>query len=257
MAFYDNHFGTQFGWLHLGDASQNHSMRDFGLYPKSKPVVSPPVPKTMVISIPGANGNLDFSESLTGYTTYENRQIKFEYSYLGDRAQFDRIYHTVLNAIHGRTMGIILDEDSGYYYHGRITVDEPEYDKKRMYLTITADVFPYQMELYASDEPWVWDTFSFVDGVIRDYSSISVNSVDPPLEVTVFGSPMPTVPHIYKRSGTGFVTYTVDGVEKTVNLFGSGDMIAYTPDLVLHDGENLLKFSGTMEISISFRGGRL
>ena len=41
-------FGVTFG--------DKHSYRDWGLIPKSRPVISPPAPKTNYISIPEADG---------------------------------------------------------------------------------------------------------------------------------------------------------------------------------------------------------
>ena len=53
-----------------------HSYRDWGLLLKSRPVISPPSPKTVYVDIPGSNGVIDLTESLTGDVKFDNRTIK-------------------------------------------------------------------------------------------------------------------------------------------------------------------------------------
>lgn len=264
---YDNKYGAKFSAV-KNASNAYHNFRTWGLYPQSKPVISPPAPKVYTIDVPGANGVVDYTESLTGYVQYQNREGTFPYVYIGDRKQFDKVYHQVLAAIHGKRMYVTLDEDPGGYYYGRMTVEEPKYAKDRMYLTITGDFEPYKYEMYSSAEPWVWDTFSFIDGVIRNYSEIEVDNVRsaPSFDVNgddafiLVGSPMPVVPSIYLLSGTivkiGYIS--ADGVQKTVGMVITDyDYSVSMPDLLLRDGENVIWLNGQGTIKIDYRGGNL
>ena len=49
------------------------------LIPTSRPVINPPEVKTKYVEIPGANGKLDLTESLTGYPLYDSRTGSIEY----------------------------------------------------------------------------------------------------------------------------------------------------------------------------------
>lgn len=51
---------------------------DWHIVPSSRPVIKPPTKKTNYLDIPGADGNLDLSEALTGYPVYNNREGSIE-----------------------------------------------------------------------------------------------------------------------------------------------------------------------------------
>lgn len=57
-----------------------HSYDDWGLILKSRPVISPPSPKTIYIDVPGADGIIDLTESMTGEVKFNNRTITFEFN---------------------------------------------------------------------------------------------------------------------------------------------------------------------------------
>ena len=52
---------------------------DWHLIPSTRPLFNPPDAKTHYVDIPGANGQLDLIESLTGYPLYENRTGSIEF----------------------------------------------------------------------------------------------------------------------------------------------------------------------------------
>ena len=97
-----------------------------------------------------------------------------------------------MSDLHGKRVKVIFDDDMGYYYVGRATV-VPDYDRKGQIgtFTVTIDAEPYKYSIVDSLEPWKWDTFSFVDGVIQGYSDIVVNGSR---EVTLSGSELPVIP---------------------------------------------------------------
>ena len=53
---------------------EKNTWDDWYLIPSSRPVFNPPSVKTQYIDIPGANGQIDLTESLTGYPVYKNRE---------------------------------------------------------------------------------------------------------------------------------------------------------------------------------------
>ena len=52
---------------------------------------------------------------------------------------------TILNAIHGQQLKIILDEDPDWYYIGRVELDSPSYDGTWQFNIIGA-VYPYKLK---------------------------------------------------------------------------------------------------------------
>ena len=125
-----------------------HSYRDWGLLEKSRPVVSPPRPKTKLIPVPGSDTVIDLTENLTGKVHYEMRTISFEFITLAERERWPHLYSDILNTIHGKRIRIIMDDDPNYYYIGRVSVDNLETEKKTAILTMTAEVEPYKRERF-------------------------------------------------------------------------------------------------------------
>lgn len=125
-----------------------HTYRDWGLLTKSRPVISPPVPKTKMISVPGSDTVIDLTESLTGNIHYEMRTIRFEFVTAAERERWPALYSEIMNTLHGRRIRIIMDDDPNFYYTGRVMVDGFEPEKKTAVLTMTAQVEPYKRERF-------------------------------------------------------------------------------------------------------------
>lgn len=166
MPFYGVTFGTK------------HTYNDWGLIPKSRPVISPPVPKTLYVDIPGADGLLDLTNALSDDVKYENRTITFEFNVLDARNRWSNIYSAILDYLHGQSMKIILDEDPTYYYMGRVQVNEWKSDKRTSTITIEANVEPYKMNVVSTAEDWLWDPFNFETDVIRNYSNMEFDRIN-------------------------------------------------------------------------------
>ena len=61
---------------------------------------------------------------------------------------------------------IILDDDKNFYYRGKVTINSFDTNKNIGEIVINVDAEPYKIEVRKSEGDWLWDTFSFVDGVI-------------------------------------------------------------------------------------------
>ena len=70
---------------------------DWHLVPASRPLFNPPTVKTKIIDIPGANGNLDLSDSLTKYPVYNNREGQIEFIVMNDYWEWYDAYSTIMN----------------------------------------------------------------------------------------------------------------------------------------------------------------
>lgn len=227
-----------------------HSYRDWGLILKSRPVISPPSPKTVYIDIPASDGILDLTESLTGDVKYENRTITFEFAVLDARNRWSNVYSEILDFLHGQHMKIILDEDPTYYYVGRLKVNEWMSDKKTSTIRIEGTVEPYKLETFSSLDDWEWDSFNFETGIIRDYKNIAVDGT---INFIVEGGRKPIIPSFIVHSDDGF-GMTVKFKETTYSLPDGTSRIL---NIILREGRNVLYFTGNGTVSIDYRGGRL
>lgn len=235
-------YGVTFG--------EKHSYRDWNLIPKSRPVISPPTPKTLYVDIPESDGKLDLSESLSGEIKFDNRTITFEFNVREARSRWTDLYSEILNYLHGKRMNIYLDEDPKYYYSGRLQVDEWRSDKKTSTLVITADVDPYKYNINGSLDPWEWDSFNFETDVIREYADISVNGSR---TFTICGSRRSVVPL--------FIVNSADDTGMQVVFQGNTfDLLEGTnrvPNIVIKEGESEVTFIGNGTVSIDYREGSL
>lgn len=223
-----------------------HMLRDLGLALSRTDCVQPPVPKTTLLDIPGGNGAIDITDSMTGRTVYNNREIKMEFGRGLGKKEWPTLYSDLLRRFHGQKVKVIFDDDKNYYYAGRATVSE--YSRFQMLGTvvITVDAEPYKLEMLSSLDNWLWDTFNFKTGIIRSYKNLVV---DGERTLRVVGRSKVVVPLIISDAA---MTVSFNG--------GIYDVVAGNNkiyDIVIEEGENSLTFAGHGIVSVDYRGGLL
>ena len=201
-----------------------HTYRDFGLICTSLQIELPELKKKQ-IELKGADGYIDLTE-VFGHPMYGNRTIKAEFVLKETGAE---------------------DCDPAYYYEGRFEEEHEKEFRPFSKVILTADCKPYKKELADSTaEDWLWDTFSFEDGIIREYKNITVNGS---YTLNIIGREQILVPIIYSTAPMT-VTYN----NKTYNLVTGKN---YIYSIAIQPGDNLLAFKGTGTISVEYRGGKL
>ena len=124
-----------------------HSYDDFGLILSGKEIGSPE-PKVNQVDVEGSDGVLDYTDYF-GDVKFKNRSLSFIFSTLGQTpAQFMEKFTEVHNAIHGKMMEIVLDDDPEFYYVGRVTVNQWKANRNLAEIIIEVDAEPYKMELH-------------------------------------------------------------------------------------------------------------
>lgn len=235
-------FGTKNTWT------------DWKLVPTSRPVFDPPEVKTILIDVPGSDGSIDLTESLTGYVRYENRKGSFEFK-VHTKEDWVEVYSSILDYLHGQRQKIILEDDPAYYYMGRASVNSWKSNKNYSLITIDVVAEPYKYEMYSSTEDWKWDPFNFETGIIREYEDIRI---DGELTYNIDGNRKPVVPTITVTSddGSGMVAMPYDNAYayRRINL---SDGANRSPYLVIKEGRNRIRFIGSGTVTIDYRGGRL
>ena len=78
--------------------------------------------KTQTVSVPGADGELDLTDALTGEPVFGNRTIKLK---LGFCPHGSFGFYAFAAAVHGQRRKLELDGRDGYYI-GRCTVGTPD-----------------------------------------------------------------------------------------------------------------------------------
>lgn len=143
-----------------------HSYRDYGLFLMEPPDYGNPEPKIYGIDIPGADGTLDTTEATTGNVTYANRQQTYRFKVQVAPWTKKAVQDRIRNALHGRTVQIIPDEDPEWFYTGRAAVSFPETHAFEMQVVVTVSAYPYKLALYETELVLAPADFETADTVI-------------------------------------------------------------------------------------------
>lgn len=207
-----------------------------------------PEAKTYEQDVPGADGALDLTDSMTnGDVKYKNRSISLEFEVLdADFFEWSPMISSIANYLVGQRFRIILDNDPQFYYIGRLSMDAEKTDRRNSKLVLSGEVDPYKYELYSSLEDWVWNTFNFETGIIREYKDIEISGS---YDLHIYGLRKKIVPVIDCSTA---MQVTFNG--KTYNLQAGKSKVF---DIWLGERDNILTFTGTGKISVDYRGGSL
>lgn len=226
-----------------------HTWKDWKLVPTSRPVFAPPDPKTIYVDIPGSDGSLDLTQSLSGDVKYSDRKGNFEF-YVANKKNWVSVYSEIMDYLHGQSMKIILDDDPDYYYVGRATVNKWTSNKNNSTISIDVIAEPYKMERFSSYEDWEWDPFNFETGVIREYKDLLV---DGSMSLTISGGRKAVIP--------SFVVATEDGAGMTMWYDGTeyhlSDGVNRVVNIRITEGDFNFVFVGSGTVTVEYRGGRL
>lgn len=239
---------------------------DWRLVPTSRPLFNPPSQKVKTLEIPGGDGVIDLSQSLTGYPVFQNRTGSIEFVVINGFKRWHMAYSDIMDYLHGQNMRAVLEDDPEYFYEGRFTVNAWKSDKDNSKITIDYDVGPYKWSLLSSTEDWRWDPFNFQNGVIRTgfFRNVAVTTEQKELilDARLLGR-APVCP-LFRVSTTNQRGVYVHFLNQTLGI----DVTKFLPDGEIQVPEFVFfgKFGATLylwcdtesgHVSIDFRQGRL
>lgn len=226
---------------------EKNTWEDWKLIPNTRPSFSPPQPKNTFLDIPGGNGTIDLSESLTGYPLYQDRTGSWEFIVADQERPWSDVYSEIMTYLQGKRFSVVLEDDPYFHYEGRFWVNEYRSDPNYSLIVIEYMVGPYKLEPNNSVEPWLWDPFDFKYGVVRNFGNLTV---DGELRVVLPTSEIPSSPLI-----------TSNGTDLKVQYNGAtydlSNGVTVIPSITVKDKEITLIFTGNGTVSINYRGGRL
>lgn len=245
----------------LSNNEEKNTWDDWFMVPSSRPSFAMPKLKEYSQDIPGANGKIDLSSSLTGYEVYDNRSGSIEFivmnkgldSDLGDAYGYSingtawtSIKSEVSNFLHGKQVRVIYEDSPEWYYVGRMSVNEWKSDENYSTITIDYDLEPYRYSITDSSDLWKWDPFNFRTGVIRTYSQSSMKFTPKGNSFTIVGTETPVCPTIF--------TSTACTLMIGRNTFSLKSGSNKDPRIMVYPGKQIWKFSGaTGSVAIYFR----
>lgn len=249
-----------------------NTFSDWHLVPDERPVIAMPEPKIVTVDVPGRNGVLDLTESVRNFPVYNNRKGKLKFHVLNGYGDWHGRYELIANYLHGKNMQVRLEDEPGWYYTGRITVDEWKSNNNGTWSDIT---FGYDLQPYKLSEDttmvtsWKWDTFSFVSGFIigKRLKEIPITSSWKRIYLEDYIGHMPVTPTFIIQGGSVDIRVVNDelGLDITKWAVSSG---AYTwPEIIFTNMSNFNDIyvemkstsssSANRKVSISYRWGTL
>lgn len=193
----------------------------------TKKTIGSPTVKKSTVEVEGGDGVLDYTEYF-GDVKYSNRQLRFEFESLVPQSQFPELYSAVLDALHGKKVQIVLDEDSDFYYVGRLSVSDFTNNRGIGSIKIDCDCDPYKYK--------------------KNATTVS-KAVSGSLEITLPNLRKRVVPTI-----TSSATMTFAFGNRTIQ-HNAGTFIIPTLELV--KGNNTVAVTGTGNVSFTYQEGRL
>lgn len=187
-----------------------------------------PSVKTSSVDIKGADGILDLSEVLTGDVCYSNRDIKLTFSMMEDVDYYSTV-SDIANYLHGKKVTMKLTNDDEYFYSGRAVINQWDYSpgKGKLVIAISADPYKYSVT----------------------ESNVVVNLNNETKSLTLPNKRMRVSPTLVV---TGSVTMTFEGKTYTLQT-GEQQLLNF----LLSEGDNIVTFSGTGSVKITYRQGAL
>lgn len=204
-----------------------HSWNDFSLILSNKKIGSPNA-KITTVEIPGADGVLDISEFF-GDIKYKNRTLSFDFSTIVPQSEFLNLFSMIQNAIHGRKVRIVLDDDPDFYYIGRISVSEWKADKNIGKITVDCDCEPYKYKMNKTVM-----TFAVTDSVTAILSNLRKQVVP-------------------QFTSSGAIQIEFGGSTYSISSAGTFTV----PEIVLTAGNNEISFTGTANVTVEYQEGGL
>ena len=212
--------------IRFGDV---HSYDDLNMILSEKELGAQKV-KSKKLDIEGADGSLDLTEFF-GAPRYEDVTHKFTFSTILPQAQFIRQFTDIKNAIHGKKMRIILDDDPLFFWAGRCFVSGFTSEKGVGKVEIECDCEPYKYRLA---------------------KTVVTQAVSGTQDIRLTNGKKRAVPEVTIQT------------ETSLNIvFGSGNVWdlasgSYTlPELELAHGENVVTVTGTGTITFTWQEGDL
>lgn len=232
--------------------TQYHTLDDWGFALGNNNYIAEPEMETTYINVPYRDGYIDASEVISGRPIFKKRELSFTLGGMRERHNWDAVISGIRNAIHGKKCKIILDNDRGYYWYGRVYVEG--FDRFRGLGQFSLNVpqaDPYKYDVNSSADPWLWDPFNFETGVITQTGAETITGSG---NIIIPSGHMLTCPQIVVSDMLS-ATFKVSFKGVQYNLIPGTNIIPAI--LIGGDQSATLSFTGSATVQIVYRNGSL
>ena len=227
---------------------------DWHLIPVTRPTMAVPKASKNMVEIPGRDGSYDMSDYLTGGITFSDRTGSFQFIVDNGHENWITIYRTIMTYLHGKKLYMCLaDDDPGYYYEGRFSVNAWASEAANSKITIDYQVSPYKYAIRTHGaDPTIWDTFNFETD--DDWDPLAHVELNGSQTITIHGYDYPfTISMLVEEKIAGeSIIVNFRGWHETITEVGS-----VTFPVPVTRGDNQIILSGNGVVSFKFSDGSL
>ena len=226
---------------------------DCGLIVTEGDPIGDPEQERNYINVPGRPNLLDASEALTGGPVFKGRRIDIPVAITGRPDAWTTTVSRIRNAIDGRQVKVVFDDDPSHYWLGRCKIQNTSRIKRLGRFNITFYVDAYKYEIASSQEQLRWDDMNFLTDCLRYLGEITVTNS---YTLVIPAGDHAVVPTIKIRNMTSqTLTMSVVGAGTAYTLVSGTNRF---PELkVCGDSDVTLSFSGSAKVKFEYRGESL
>ena len=206
-----------------------YSYTDLGLM-LSDVDVSIPEAKRFLVDVPGRDGILDLTPSLTPKVKFNNRTITLTFVMADYQRRWLTLFSDIESYLHGKRFNVVIEPDTEYYWNAFCQVDKAKSNRNKGTIVVVLDADPYKYKTALTE-------YEVIPASIGK-SQICVNDR------------MSVIPSFY---ATNACTLAFGNITKTLQA-GNNSFV----DIVFEQGNNEVILTGTVgTVTISYREGRL
>lgn len=141
-----------------------HTWHDWHIIPASKPSIELPAFDINENEVYGRSGTVDVTDKVyDGEIIYRDRSGSINFYIDHEQVDWRTLRKKIVQALEGKTIKMVLEDDPGYYYQGRFHLGSISPEASYSQLTITYQLEPYRYPLISGSK-WgnvYWDPFNF------------------------------------------------------------------------------------------------
>ena len=166
---------------------EKDSWKDWHLIPSSRPTIVMPSQKTNYVDIVGADSQIDLSNVLTGYPTFDDREGELSFIIANGYSDYYELYSEIANYVNGREHTLLLKDNPEWVYEGVFSMSS-ESGEANSSITIGYKLKPYKRYLLPAslEHPDVFKKKAFNTDNFEDYTE----------DISQYFDIAPTVPSI-------------------------------------------------------------
>ena len=234
-----------------------HTLNDWGLYLKvGSPKIGEAEVDEYLVQVAGSDTMLNLTNWADDRPHYKKRTITMELLCIAPKKTWPSLYSKLANAIHGRWLQCVFDDDPTWYWEGLWHVSQSR-DRLSSVFTITGTCNPFKRSIYDGSNDWLWSPFNFEQDVIREYKDLPL-AANTNTEVSIVGAPRAAGIY-FKRSETAAdIAVSLNGFE--VGILAKSTEWQYIEGLKMPDGvvsTLIFAASAACTITIKYLGASL